>query len=272
MSFAATNWAWEKVLPPAPKLILMALANIADDVGYCWPSVKKIAERCSVSVRTVQRTLRDFEAAGLLKVTRRFRPEDGRQTSNGYQLDLRSPPDKMPPSQVACHPAPDVGVTRGAPTLRQGEDVSAMAPLEPQQQPSSLSPQQPNDEDEGLVLPRSLAPFLSNAMRSLLAPCDPELRQAIADEVQGTAELGRLRSPLALAKDLRDKASIGAFAPNLGLEVAAKRASSRKRHLEERKRAQAKAMRLVEESDPERKARRHAAHVKAVEELKKRGL
>jgi AraC-like DNA-binding protein len=75
------HWAWSQVLPPAPKLILMALADNADDAGYCWPRVKKIAERCSVSERTVQRTLKNFETSALLKVIRRFRPEDGRQTS-----------------------------------------------------------------------------------------------------------------------------------------------------------------------------------------------
>lgn len=67
MSVAAMHWAWSQVLPPAPKLILMALADNADDAGYCWPRVKKIAERCSVSERTVQRTLKNFETSALLK-------------------------------------------------------------------------------------------------------------------------------------------------------------------------------------------------------------
>ena len=78
MSFVATNWAWDQVLPPAPKLILMALADNADDRGFCWPRVKSVAKRCTVSERTVQRTLRTFEASGLIRVIRRFRPEDGR--------------------------------------------------------------------------------------------------------------------------------------------------------------------------------------------------
>lgn len=273
MSVVATNWAWGQVLPPAPKLVLMSLADNADEEGYCWPRVKSVAKRCNVSERTVQRTLRVFEASDLLKVTRRFRPESGRQTSNGYQLNLRAHPDKMSPSPGTCHPDHVEDVTDGASTRRQGVGVGALAPLEPPQQPSSSPSPQPGNEDEELVLPDSLDPLLSNAMRDILAPCSRDLRQAIADEVEGMAAKGKLRShPLALAKSLRERALAGTFSPRLGLEVAAKRAAARKRRLEEKRREQLKATRLAEENDPERKRRSDAACAKAVKELKKRGL
>ena len=37
------NWAWRQKLKPVPKLVLMALADAADDNGICWPSVATVA-------------------------------------------------------------------------------------------------------------------------------------------------------------------------------------------------------------------------------------
>lgn len=57
---------WELVLPPSEKLVLLALADWAQDDGRCWPSIAKVAAKSGVSERTVQRMLREAEKAGLL--------------------------------------------------------------------------------------------------------------------------------------------------------------------------------------------------------------
>ena len=273
MSVAAMHWAWSQVLPPAPKLILMALADNADDGGYCWPRVKKIAERCSVSERTVQRTLKNFETSALLKVIRRFRPEDGRQTSNGYQLSLQAYSDRLSPTPVRRHPAHDIDGTHGATKPCRGEGGIAVAPQEPPQQPSFESPPQPDESCSRLFLPESLDPLLADAMESLLLPCGRVIGQAIADEVEGLAAKGRLRaSPLKFAASLRDRALARTFTPRAGLAVAAKRAAAERRRIEESRRAQAKADRLAKEGEPGGLERKEAARAAAIEELKKRGL
>lgn len=273
MSIAAMHWAWSQVLPPAPKLILMALADNADDGGYCWPRVKKIAERCSVSERTVQRTLKNFETSALLKVIRRFRPEDGRQTSNGYQLGLKACPDRLSPSPVGRHSAHDMNGNPGVTRLRRGEGVRAMSPQEPPPQPLFKPPLQRDEDGVALLLPDSLDPLLADAMKSLLLPCSRVIGQAIADEVEGLATKGRLRScPLRLAESLRNRALVGTFTPRVGLEVAAKRAAAQRRRLEDIRTAQLRANHLTEEREPARRERRDAARATAVEELKKRGL
>ncbi len=41
MSVAATQWAWRQALKPAAKLVLLALADRANDAGECWPSVHR---------------------------------------------------------------------------------------------------------------------------------------------------------------------------------------------------------------------------------------
>ncbi len=96
MSIKAMNWAWEQRLPPNSKLILMALADSADEIGKCWPRVRLIAEKCCASERTVQRVLKELEERGFLHIERRFRG-DGGQSSNAYYLCLESPPS-------ICHP------------------------------------------------------------------------------------------------------------------------------------------------------------------------
>ncbi len=47
------NWAWQQKLSPTPKLILMALADAANDFGVFWPSVSAVATKCCISIRTV---------------------------------------------------------------------------------------------------------------------------------------------------------------------------------------------------------------------------
>jgi hypothetical protein len=45
-------------------LVLLALADIADDNGECWPSIAHLAKKCRVSSRTVQRSIRALEELG----------------------------------------------------------------------------------------------------------------------------------------------------------------------------------------------------------------
>jgi hypothetical protein len=45
-------------------LVLLALADIADENGECWPSVGYIARKCRISGRTVQRCVRSLESLG----------------------------------------------------------------------------------------------------------------------------------------------------------------------------------------------------------------
>lgn len=67
--------AWAIALPDSEKLVLLALADWSDDAGLCWPSVKKLAEKCSKSERTIQGALKSLEAKG--QITRDQRPGHG---------------------------------------------------------------------------------------------------------------------------------------------------------------------------------------------------
>lgn len=68
------------------KLVLLNLANRADNDGQCWPSLQRLAEDCETTSRTVIRKLEMLESMGFLKRIRRAK--DGMKTSNLYRLPL----------------------------------------------------------------------------------------------------------------------------------------------------------------------------------------
>jgi len=90
MSVEAQKWVWEQVATPAQKLVLMALANRADEVGVCFPGQQGIAERCGIKQRALQYHLAELTKIGLLSSEPRFR-KDGSRTSNLYRLSMQEP-------------------------------------------------------------------------------------------------------------------------------------------------------------------------------------
>lgn len=75
-----------KVGNPLRKLVLLKLADNANDKGECWPSYQHIAEQCEIARSTVKNHVRDLEEAGLLK--RVFRKEGTKNKSNIFVLTL----------------------------------------------------------------------------------------------------------------------------------------------------------------------------------------
>ena len=68
------------------KLILIGLADRADEQGSCYPSKRDLANIAVCSEKTVQRTIQTLQEKGFMKV--QARAIDGRQTSNRYFLSL----------------------------------------------------------------------------------------------------------------------------------------------------------------------------------------
>lgn len=108
MSIRAMTWAWQKSLSPTPKLLLMALADIADDSGLCWPSHTTLATKCSLTDRTVRRALVLLQRRSLILVERRFKA-DGSRTSNRYRLAIDTPLTICPGVRLPMARAPVSG-------------------------------------------------------------------------------------------------------------------------------------------------------------------
>lgn len=68
MSIPVLNWAWgQPGLDPSSKLVLLSLADHANDDGESWPSLERLSERTGRDRRTVQRAVAALEARGLVE-------------------------------------------------------------------------------------------------------------------------------------------------------------------------------------------------------------
>lgn len=73
-------------------LILLALADFANDEGECWPAISTLAAKARMTERHVRRILRDLEAAGEIESM----PGGGQHGTNRYLVRPKmSGEDKM---------------------------------------------------------------------------------------------------------------------------------------------------------------------------------
>ncbi len=71
---------------PLRKLVLIKLADNANDMGECWPSYQHIADQCEIGRSTVKVHIRELEKCGLLR--REFRRKGELNQSNLFHLSL----------------------------------------------------------------------------------------------------------------------------------------------------------------------------------------
>ncbi|GGD43416.1 hypothetical protein GCM10012288_17150 [Malaciobacter pacificus] len=90
MSVKALNLAFETKLNGNLKLVLLALADSADDNMQCFPSYAHIARKASISVSTAKRAIEKLEKIKALKKQNRFKKNKKEQTSNIYTLTIGS--------------------------------------------------------------------------------------------------------------------------------------------------------------------------------------
>jgi hypothetical protein len=121
MSVRAMSWAWdvdpEELLalaragreaaggkPPARgvsattlKLVLLALADHADDTGKCWPGLSRVAAKTGLDRSSVIRAVKVLEAAVVLSVERRL-DDAGDAETNLYRLAVPGGCRGQPPA------------------------------------------------------------------------------------------------------------------------------------------------------------------------------
>jgi hypothetical protein len=214
------NWAWQQALKPVPKLVLMALADAADDQGICWPSVATLASKVGVSTRTVRRVMQELISGKLLAAEQRYR-SDGSCSSNRYRLSLAGG-DKLSPAPdasdttpgQACQGPPDTGVIPGTTIRTQRESP----------QPH-ISVTEQSDRGGGalsdLNYPKTLLPAERSRAEALVAVLPTPLNQQVLDEWAGIIIAGEIRaSSLGCLRALVRRAQQGTFAPERALRVA----------------------------------------------------
>ena len=120
------------------KLVLIKLADNANDKGECWPSYQHIADQCECSKSAVRNHIDALEDMGLIKRENRVGVNNGKgNTSNVYYLNLDVTP--MPPKSTGvCHEiAPPMPSDVTPPMPPDGTRTSHS--FEPVTEPDSLS-------------------------------------------------------------------------------------------------------------------------------------
>ncbi|MBB4268193.1 helix-turn-helix domain-containing protein [Roseospira visakhapatnamensis] len=116
MSIAAYGVVWRhSETTGGHRLVMLALADHADDDGLCWPSVATIADLVRLSTRHIQRILGDLVRRGELLVAGR-----GPRGTTRYRIRMRA---------ATAAQAPDIGDTLAGSVSADGGDVDVTPPL-----------------------------------------------------------------------------------------------------------------------------------------------
>ncbi len=84
MSIKAMSWVWDNSPYEGVGLLVhLALADFADDQGVCWPSQKRISDKCKSSERHVRRVIKQMIDDGQILLVEK---SNGVTTNNKYRL------------------------------------------------------------------------------------------------------------------------------------------------------------------------------------------
>ena len=97
---------WDREdLSSTQKLVLLSLADWANDEGLCWPSIDRLATKTSMAGRSVQRIIRDLESMGFV------RRDEVLGKGNRYWISIPltqcHPCPSVTPPLTESHPTPD---------------------------------------------------------------------------------------------------------------------------------------------------------------------
>lgn len=69
------------------RMVLLALADSANDEGVCWPKQTTLAAKCGISVATIKRVLTELRETGWLIVEQTYRDDGGKSVCR-YRVTL----------------------------------------------------------------------------------------------------------------------------------------------------------------------------------------
>lgn len=119
MSGEVVGWAMKQVTgSPTTKLVLVKLADNANEEGFCWPSMQKLVDHTELSERAVRKHLYLLEKMGLIFIERRN--IDGVQLKNRFQLNLQY--------AVVLHDVPPVHEVQPVSDVHEGMAPRATTP------------------------------------------------------------------------------------------------------------------------------------------------
>jgi len=141
MSIEVTTAVWKfSKQKSGSLLVLLAIADYANQLGIAWPSVATLAAKTRMSDRNVQRWLRKLQQDGELEIRRK----QGPYGTNHLIIKLSSTTNT---AQLAN--ANDARVVKFAPPMSQKGDVGVTrSVIDPSKEPSSTPIVPKGDEDD----------------------------------------------------------------------------------------------------------------------------
>ncbi|WP_051862263.1 helix-turn-helix domain-containing protein [Ferrovum myxofaciens] len=204
MSIAIMTEVWKTTLPLARKMVLLALADNANDQGECYPSISMIGSKCSLKERAVYDCLKQLEVDGfLMRLSRSGRSSVYRITAPpnwptpAFNAPLHNmhpfPVDKSPPT-----PAQYAPITITEPSLNQKRSKAPVDNFSPVADAA--------DENPAALLSVATENLVSNlvALGVKITTHDPLARDWIERGV--TAQIARWA--VAIARQRKPKGSI----------------------------------------------------------------
>lgn len=146
MSIAALNWAWHQECPNATsKLVLLALADKANEDGECWPGMGTVAAMAGISARQVSTHLGRLEDAGLLSRSR-ARRDNGTMSGYRYHLNVQQ-------KDASTGSAPPVEADRHRKRATSGSGASSPPEVQRRNHRKPASAQEPPVNPQGTLAP-----------------------------------------------------------------------------------------------------------------------
>lgn len=160
-----------KVGNPLRKLVLLKLADNANDQGECWPAVQYIAEQCEISKRSAQNHIQQLVKDGLVRIEER-KAENGLNRSNVYHLVLNSYGADAAP--YGANPAP-MGASAAGGRVQELHPESVS--LEPVIEPIPPNPQEGDGADAPGKVPKVNYQDVADAYNEILGDRLPKVQE-----------------------------------------------------------------------------------------------
>jgi len=136
------------------RLMLLAIADMSNDVGDAFPGIPRLAKKCQISTRRAQQIVNDLERAGELQVFEKVGVKTRNGWTNLYRIVV---PDTIVPQVrdqsgvIVTARTPNEPIKREFPSAKRASQVQPVSPQEVQPvSPQEVQPVSP----ESLVHPK----------------------------------------------------------------------------------------------------------------------
>jgi len=122
MSLDATRWAWQQKCRPSHKLVLLSLADRANEGHECFPSLSRLIEDTGLDRKTIMDSIVIMESMGLVAVVRRTGARNAYRLIGVAERHPEKPvPKTAPVPKTGLEPVPETApVPKTVPVPKTG--------------------------------------------------------------------------------------------------------------------------------------------------------